>query len=150
MSEQARYCTFRLGESRFALSVADIQEVLRGCIWTRVPRAPAAVLGLMNLRGQIVTVIDLAQLLQLVERGATPGKFLLVLTAGRSSLAFAVDEVSDVVELDESQLQPPPATLDPTARAGVRGVLLCDDGLLSVLECAALLRVCRTEARHVG
>ncbi|MEO6708287.1 MAG: chemotaxis protein CheW, partial [Planctomycetota bacterium] len=65
MNSSTQYCSFRLGADEYALDVADVQEVLRGLECSPVPLAPASVIGLMNLRGQIVTVVDLAKLLGL-------------------------------------------------------------------------------------
>jgi len=143
MDDPSRYCTFRLGEAVYALDVQGIQEVLRGCEWSAVPLAPPSVLGLMNLRGQIVTVVDLAVQLGLGarERSALAGapSVQIVLSCARPPVCLAVDEVGDVVELSAASLLAPPATLDERARARVRGLHWSDRGLITLLETSALL-----------
>ncbi len=143
MNDQVQYCTFRLGGAEYALEVSDVQEVLRDGEWSVVPLAPASVLGLMNLRGQIVTVVDLATHLGLgpqarIRRMPLPA-VNIVLSAARPPLSFAVDDVGDVVTLAANSLLAPPANLDQHARAFVRGVHLADQHLITVLETSALL-----------
>jgi purine-binding chemotaxis protein CheW len=143
MTDPTSYCTFRLGEAEFALDAADVQEVLRDCDWSPVPLAASSVLGLMNLRGQIVTVVDLAKHLGLAP-GASPAgarvpRVNIVLSGARPPLSFAVDEVGDVVALPASSLQSPPANLDERSRKRVRAVHLDGGRLISVLETCAVL-----------
>ncbi|HTF88608.1 MAG TPA: chemotaxis protein CheW [Planctomycetota bacterium] len=143
MSASAQYCSFRLGAAEYALDVADVQEVLRGLEWSPVPLAPASVIGLMNLRGQIVTVVDLAKLLGLeIEPGApipAPRDIHIVLSGPRPPLSFAVDEIGEVLAIETTSLLAPPSTLSPAVRACVRGLHLADQRLITILETRVLL-----------
>jgi purine-binding chemotaxis protein CheW len=68
-----QFCTFQLDQLLFGVPVLDVQEVIRGQEMTRVPLAPAAIRGLINLRGQIVSAIDLRQRLSLAPAAADSG-----------------------------------------------------------------------------
>lgn len=139
---EARYCTFQLGDAEYALDVAEIGEVLREVEWCAVPLAPVGVLGLMNLRGRIVTMIDLATRLGLAgagTRAAHAPPVRIVLAPDVAPLCLCVDAVGDVVTLSAASLFPPPATLDERLRGSVRGVHASEARLITVLETRALL-----------
>ena len=96
------YCTFRLGELFFGVEVLDVQEVIREQQMTNVPLASSEIRGLMNLRGQIVTAIDLRERLRLPdhEQQATMN---VVIRAAEGAVSLLVDEIGDVLEVDEQQ-----------------------------------------------
>ncbi|HUR28811.1 MAG TPA: chemotaxis protein CheW [Planctomycetota bacterium] len=150
MENETRYCTFHLGEAEYALDVADIGEVLRDVERCAVPLAPASVLGLTNLRGQIVTLLDLATRLGHAgaeARAVCVPPVSIVLTCARPPLGLCVDAIGDVVTLSAASLLPPPATLDERTRALVRGVHLSGERLITVLETKALLAGFLEDAR---
>jgi purine-binding chemotaxis protein CheW len=143
MSDARRYCTFSLGAAEYALDVSAIQEVLRDCAHTPVPLAPPGVLGLLNLRGQLVTLIELASRLDAGPAAGAERKpacaAQLVLSGPRPPLSLAVDDVGEVIELCAEDLQAAPATLGEGARRQVRGVHWSGGRLITVLETGALL-----------
>jgi len=113
-----KWATFWLAEEIFALRVEDVQEVLMQQPLTPVPLAPEHVVGLLNLRGQIMPAIDLRRRLQLPERGEA-GWFLLVLKSEDRSFAVVVDQIGDVLELPVADWRPPPPTLAAAHRSFV-------------------------------
>jgi purine-binding chemotaxis protein CheW len=101
---------------------------------TRVPRAPAAVRGLINLRGQIVTAIDLRRCLEL---GACPTAKLpknVVVRTDDGGLSLLVDEIGDVLEVGDEAYEPLPETLTGVARDWIRGAYKLPTGLLLILD----------------
>ena len=94
-SEQGRYCTFRLGDLLIGIDVRRVQEVLRHDHMTPVPLAPPEVRGLINLRGQIVTSVDLRQQLGLATDRDLAAS--VVIRAGDEIFSLLVEEVGDVV-----------------------------------------------------
>lgn len=129
-------CTFQLDGLCFGVDVRHVQEVLRHQPMTRVPLAPRAVEGLLNLRGRIVPALDLRRRLALRERGsdARPVNVVVVTEAGAVSLL--VDEIGDVVPVDESCFEAPPATVRGAVRELIRGACKRDEGLVLVLDVA--------------
>jgi len=97
------WCTFRLGKSHYGVELARVQEVLRPLPVTRLPLSPPAIAGLINLRGRIVTVVDLRVVLG-VE--ASPAAGLVVVRGSEGPVALLVDAIGDVrrAELDTPAL----------------------------------------------
>ena len=112
----------------------QVQEVIRAQAMTRVPLAPMAVTGLINLRGQIVTAIDLRRRLGLADRPVGVEAMNVVVRTDDGAVSLLVDEIGDVLEVTADAFEPPPETLDPTARGLIRGVYKLADRLLLVLE----------------
>src|SRR5207253_6724778 len=121
MSGEQQFCSFFLDGLSFGVEVHQVQEVLRYQEMTRVPLAPAVVRGLINLRGQIVTAIDLRRRLGLPERDAAQRPMNVVVRGGGGVLSFLVDEIGDVLPLDEAAFERPPETLRGPARELILG-----------------------------
>jgi len=135
----AQYCTFTLDGLYLGVVVLKVQEVIRYQEMTRIPGAPAVVSGLINLRGQLVTALDLRQRLQLQVRpdGQLPMNVVVRTEEGATSLL--VDEIGDVIELDDSTHERPPETIDEITREVVRGVHKLEGRLLLVLDIERLI-----------
>ena len=129
-----RYCTFRLDGFLFGITVAHVQEVLRFQQMTRVPLAASQVKGLINLRGQIVTAIDLRTRLCMGERGGEHAPMNVILRMEGGAVSLLVDSIEDVVEVDEELFEVPPNQLAGPARELVQGVFKLDGELLLVLD----------------
>lgn len=144
-------CTFVIGDQLMGLPALRIQEVLRPRPLTPVPLTPSAVLGLMNLRGQIVTAIDLRQRLGYPPAApAAPAGpddaasaegdvdvgtgVAIVVETDDGLVSLLVDTFGDVIEVDASAVRPPPATLNGPIRPYTRGVLTLEERLVLVLD----------------
>jgi purine-binding chemotaxis protein CheW len=134
MAENQQYCTFYLDGYFFGVEVMKVQEVLRYQEMTRVPRAPEEVRGLINLRGHIVTAIDMRRRLKLKERAEDQMPMNVVVRTEDGPISLLVDEIGDVLEVDDSTFERPPETIDETTRELVRGVYKLQDKLLLVLD----------------
>jgi purine-binding chemotaxis protein CheW len=132
MAEQ-QFCTFYLDGLFFGVEVEKVQEVIRHQSMTGVPLAPALIGGLINLRGQIVTAIDLRLRLGLPERSHDAFPMNVVARTDDGAVSLLVDEIGDVVEVSEEAFEPPPDTLQGEARELVRGVYKLPRQLLHVL-----------------
>lgn len=131
----AQYCTFVLDGHLFGIPVASVQEVLREPSVTPVPLAAPAVSGLINLRGQIVTSLNLRERLRLAPRAeGAPSVSVVVRTADGGAASLVVDRVGDVIEPDPDSIEAPPETLDPRIRALVDGVCKLDGELMLMLD----------------
>ena len=139
MAEQ-QFCTFWLDGLLFGIEVEKVQEVNRHQAMTRVPLAPALSGGLINLRGQIVTAIDLRLRLGLPERKAGELPMNVVARSDDAAVSLLVDEIGDVVEVQEEQFEDVPQTMRQ-ARDLIRGVYKLPDRLLLVLDTAQAVTV---------
>lgn len=133
-SEPLSVCTFYVGRLCLGVEVATMREVLRGQTLTRVPRASAAVRGLMNLRGQIVTAIDLAVRLRVPRETDQPAAMNVIVQTGDGPVSLLVDEIGDVVEVRPSEAEAPPANLAPDVREVIRRVYKLNEGVLLLLD----------------
>jgi purine-binding chemotaxis protein CheW len=129
-----QFATFYLDRLLFGVEVGKVQEVIRYQEMTRVPLAPSVVTGLINLRGQIVTALDLRRRLELAERAADRLPMNVVVRAGDEAVSLLVDEIGDVLEVEDESFEPPPETLKGIARELIRGAYKLKDRLLLVLD----------------
>ena len=134
MTTSTQFCTFFLDDLYFGVEVQRVQEVLRHQPMTRVPLASRMIGGLINLRGQIVTAIDLRQRLGLAKWRGSEQPMNVIVRTDDSAVSLLVDEIGDVIEVDASTFETPPATLRQPARTLVDGAYKLDGKLLLVLN----------------
>lgn len=146
MSNPRQFCTFCVGDMFLGIPVEHVQEVLRYHAMTRVPRAASSVSGLINLRGQIVTAIDLRRRLGLPPRDAARLPMNVVLRTSDGAVSLLVDAIGDVTEVGEDAFEPSPPTLSDALRKLVRGAYKLDRHLLLVLDDAEVLDVADNSA----
>jgi purine-binding chemotaxis protein CheW len=139
MSAPRQFCTFQLADLYLGIEVERVQEVLRYQGMTRVPTASPVVEGLINLRGQIVTAIDLRRRLGLPERPADDRPMNVVVRTEDGIVSLLVDEIGDVLEVDEQTYEAAPATLRGPARELIRGVHKLTRRLLLLLDVEQVL-----------
>jgi purine-binding chemotaxis protein CheW len=141
LSESLQLCTLTLDRHWFGIEVTQIQEILRWQQLTPVPLAPPVVRGLMNLRGQIVTALDLRRRLELPERAADAEPTNVVVRTEGGVVSLIADAVGDVIEVPRASVERPPETLRGTVRDLTRGACKLRDRLLLVLDVAAVVRI---------
>ena len=129
-----QYATFVVEDLFFGIDVLRVQEVLRYQEMTRVPLSPVVAEGLINLRGQIVTALDMRRRLGLAPRGAGRLPMNLVVRAEEGPVSLLVDEIGDVLHLDPADFEKAPDNVTPAARELIRGVYKLKNRLLLVLD----------------
>jgi purine-binding chemotaxis protein CheW len=134
MSTTKQYCTFHLDKLFFGVEVQKVQEVIHYQEMTRVPLASAVVQGLINLRGQIVTAIDLRRRLELRPRPVEQLPMNVVVRTEDGPMSLLVDEIDDVLEISEDAFERPPETLRGMARELIAGAYKLQDRLLLTLD----------------
>ncbi len=134
MSANRQFCTFYVSQQCYGIDVLQVQEVVRSQPLTRVPLAAPMVRGLMNLRGQIVTAIDMRRRLELPERDAQADPINVVLQTADGAVALLVDEIGDVLEVDDTQFERPPETLRGAVRDLIVGAYKLPGQLLVILD----------------
>ena len=136
-----RLCTFYLDGMLFGIDVDAVQEVLRFQAMTPVPLAPRVVAGLINLRGQIVTALDLRRRLELPERPPEMLPANVVLRSSAVGASLLVDSVGEVVEVDDVAFEPPPETTRGVARELILGAYKLPERLLLLLDLKKTLEI---------
>ncbi|MGD0938431.1 MAG: chemotaxis protein CheW [Terracidiphilus sp.] len=136
-----QFSTFFIEDLFFGVDVLDVQEVLRAQQMTPVPQAPDVVEGLINLRGQIVTAIDMRRRLHMPKLATGQPPMNIVVSTPDGAVSLLVDEIGDVLDMDASNYERPPDNLDPAARELIRGVYKMKDGLMLVLDTEKAIEV---------
>ncbi|HEY6178310.1 MAG TPA: chemotaxis protein CheW [Kofleriaceae bacterium] len=134
-----QFCTFYVRGMFLGLEVTCIQEVIRAQPLTVVPLTEPVIAGLMNLRGQIVTAIDMRHRLGLPPREPDERPINVVVRTPDGAVSLLVDEIGDVIEVSDDAFERPPEMLGDDARALIRGAYKLKDRLLLVLDAARTL-----------
>jgi purine-binding chemotaxis protein CheW len=134
MSTTSRYSTFSLAGDLYGVEVERVQEVLKHQPMTPVPLAPPSVAGLVNLRGQVSTAIDMRRRLDLPLRGEDDLPMNVVVRTDDGLVSLLVDRIGDVVDADESTFEPAQDAMTGPARQLVRGTYDLGEKLLLALD----------------
>jgi purine-binding chemotaxis protein CheW len=133
-------CTFFLDGTYFGIEVEAVQEVIRQQPLTHIPLAAQDICGLMNLRGQVIPVIDLPCRLGLRAIACSLEKpYNIIVNTAADVVSLVVDEVGDVLDCDRETFEPPPANLDVQMQFFLKGAYKLDQGFLLVLNTTKIL-----------
>jgi len=139
------FVTFHIDQQMFGIEIERVREINRYLDITQVQQAPSYIRGLVNLRGQIVTVLDLGIRLGLAAREITSKSHNVILNAlsshngdeareSRDTVGLLVDAIDDVVEVEENEIEPPPANIGELDGRFLTGVAKLNEGLLVILS----------------
>src|SRR5215472_8294113 len=128
------YVTFTTAGQLFGLPIERVQDVFTLGNITRVPLAGAEIAGVLNLRGRIVTVIDLANLLHVEATKPSGAQMVIGIERGPESFGILVDRAGEVLSLSDADREPTPPNLDPTLDGIAAGVFRLDDKILVALD----------------
>lgn len=134
-------CTFTVDNHLMGVDAQSVQEVIRYQEMTYVPLASPAVCGLINLRGQIVTAIDLRKRLGLADRSEDRLPMNVVVRGEDGAVSLLVDQIGDVIEVAEDLFELPPETLRGSARSFVHGAYKLETQLLLLLNTEQVVQV---------
>ncbi len=129
-----KYCTFTLGAMTIGVEVERVQEAIRYQPMTKVPLAPPVIGGLLNLRGQIVTAIDLRRCFELEDRAPDELPMNVVVRTADGAVSLLVDRIGDVIETDQECFEPLPDTVAGAGRDLLTGAFKLPGTLLLALD----------------
>ncbi|OPX56790.1 purine-binding chemotaxis protein CheW [Oceanospirillum multiglobuliferum] len=129
-----QYVTFRLVDETYGINVMQVQEVLRYSEIAPVPGAPSYVLGIINLRGNVVTVIDTRQRFGLMNAETTDSTRIVIIEVEKQVVGILVDSVSEVVYLRQSEIETTPNVGNEESAKFIQGVCNKNDQLLILVE----------------
>lgn len=141
MATNQRYATFYLNGICFGVPIEKIQEVLEFQEITPVPLSPPVLPGIINLRGQILTTIDLKTRLELTESGTSTQPMMIVMRTSEGPMNLIVDKIGSVLDVDADQFEKPTETLKPGVRAVTTHVCKLECCLLLVLDTEKIIRL---------
>jgi purine-binding chemotaxis protein CheW len=134
VAAKQQFCTFFVDGLCYGIEVARVQEIRNTTAMTRVPLAARVIGGLMNLRGDIVTVVDLRRCLDLSDRPPDQQPLNVILRTADGGVSLLVDRMGDVLDVAADDFELPPRTLNARSREFIRGAYRLDGGLLLVLD----------------
>src|SRR5580704_7115215 len=132
VTTSGQFSTFFVADLFFGVDVLRVQELLRFQQMTRVPQAPEVIEGLINLRGQIVTAIDMRRRLRLSPRAGDQTPMNMVVRTEDGAVSLLVDEIGDVLDVDADTYERSPDNLDSAVRELIAGVYKLKDRLLLI------------------
>ena len=138
--DQLQLVAFRLGAEEYAIPIEMVESIIKLGPLTSVPGSPSYIRGVMNLRGRIMSVIDLRQRFGMPTEEDQPDGRILVVQYADTTIGLLVDSVSEVFNLDEMDFQPPPPELGNGAVGGVDGIIHADERLIVLLNVESILR----------
>ncbi len=142
LDENAQYLTFSVAKERFAVDILDIREIIELSLMTDVPLAPDFIRGIVNLRGSVLPVVDLA--VRLGRGGAELTKrscIVVVEVSGkqRQNVGVLVDEVNEILEIDAEHIQPPPNFGEEVKTDFIRAMGRVDETFIILLNINKIL-----------
>lgn len=137
------YITFRLGDELFAINVFQVREVLDLGPVTRVPTAPSYLRGVVNVRGKAIAVVNLRERFGMPPKPDTPQTRIVVLELDVDGEHCVVgglaDSVHEVIEIEASQMEPPPSLASRWRSETVRGMVRRDQDFIQLLDASSVL-----------
>jgi len=139
--EKREYLTFWIGDEEYAVAIACVREILKAPAITEVPRAPAPILGVILVRGEVIPVHDPRRRLGLPPGAPPKGSRVVICDAGEGPVGLLVDAVSQVVRLPPSAIEPRPQGIGGIDSETLAGIGRERDRLFILLDAAALFRL---------
>ena len=138
-STEREYATFYVEDALLGVDIRTVQEINRNVELTHVPHAPPAVRGVMNLRGEVCTVIDLRAVFGMPEREDSRTTRNIVVSSGGERIGLLVDRIADVVRAADNEIDSPPGNLNGIETRFFNGVHKLDNELLLVIDVEEVL-----------
>lgn len=142
----AQYLTFTLGDEVFAMDIRTVREIIQYGTLTTVPLMPGFVRGVINLRGTVLPIVDLAVRLGFAPSEPTARHAIMVSQIGQQVVGLLVEGVSDIFTVSDSDIQPTPDVASDMAKRFVRGVIATDGRMISLIALNAVLPSLEMEA----
>ena len=138
--------SFRIGEQEFCVDIMVVREIRGWTPATPLPRAPSYLCGVINLRGAVLPIVDLAARLGFDATDPTQRHVIIVAQIGRQVVGMLVDAVSDILTVSDEIVQPPPDVASEMVRNFVTGLLAIDGRMISLISLDRILPNAELEA----
>lgn len=145
-SKPVELLTFKLSEQEYSLDIMCVREIRGWTQATPLPHAPSYMKGVINLRGTVLPVMDLAQRLGLPVTEHTDRNVIIVVKHEDTLAGLLVDAVSDIIALTDEDMQPPPDAATGAQPGVIKSLTLIDDRMIRVLELSHLVNTLQSDA----
>jgi len=138
-SEQREFIAFRVGVQEFCIDIMSVREIRGWTPATALPHAPSYVRGVINLRGSVLPIIDLAERLGFAATDASARQVIIVVQVGSQIIGLLVDAVSDILTLSTEMIQATPDVATNVVLDFVRGMLAIDGRMIGLIELDSIM-----------
>jgi purine-binding chemotaxis protein CheW len=138
-SDTVELATFYVGEALCGMDILKVQEINKLIEMTRVPQAPEYVLGILNLRGEIVTIVDLGKKLRLKSTEMSDKTRNIIVSSNGEHIGLMVERISDVTQAEWANVEAPPANIGGVQGKYFIGVFKTEDRLIGILDVEKVL-----------
>ncbi len=137
---------FRIGDQEFCVNIMSVREIRGWTPATAMPHAPPYVLGVINLRGAVLPIVDLSLRLGMKAAEPTVRHVIIVAQVGPKVVGLLVDAVSDILTVTDDNIQPTPDIANETEKAYARGILAIEGRMICLIELDSLFPHTESEA----
>lgn len=130
---------FIVGEEEYAIPILNVVEIIKPIDYTRVPSVPEYVLGVFNIRGNVIPLIDLRRKFNLPPINNTPDTRYIVMKGENNTAGFVIDRLTEAIRINQNRIDPPPETI-ATDKGMIYGIGKREDSMLTILKVEALLK----------
>jgi len=138
-AKKNQFVRFKVGKESFGVDIGRVQEIVTVPEITKVPDTPEYLEGIINLRGKIISVMDLRKRLNLNNSNNNRKNRILVTEMGGRTMGLIVDEVSEVLRLNPDSIEPPPEIINTAGAQYITGVGKMQDGIVLLLDLEKVL-----------
>lgn len=139
VKSEVEFVTFSAGDQSFSIEITQVREIRRWSPVTALPHAPNEVLGVMNLRGSVIPIYDLAARFGLGQTPENPRNVIVVAMHGGQTVGLLVEAVSEILSVSRDQIQETPDIRSEMARQSITGVIPIETGMTRVIDLGAVL-----------
>jgi len=146
LTAEIELLTFQVGKQEYAIDIMSVREIRGWSKATPLPHAPAFVRGVINLRGTVLPIVDLADRLGMGRTETNERNVIIVVHTGKETVGLLVDAVSDILAINKTDLQTPPEMSADNNQTFVSALIIADERMIRILALAAALPTENTEA----
>lgn len=129
---------FIVGDEEYAVPILNIQEIIKPIDYTRVPSVPSYVLGVFNIRGNVIPLIDLRQKFNLPASNRTDDTRYIVMKGEESTAGFLIDRLTEAIRINQNRIDPPPEASQE--KGMIYGIGKRDDSMITILKVDTLVK----------
>lgn len=140
------YVTFMIGEQEYCIDIMSLREIRGWTPATTLPDSPPYVRGVINLRGSVIPIVDLAKRLDLETSEPSERSVVMITQVGTQVIGLMADAVSDILKIDPKTIQTPPDLSADTSRSFITGLVALDERMISIVSLSNILSGVEREA----
>jgi purine-binding chemotaxis protein CheW len=136
-----KYVVFRLEDEEYGIDILRVKEIKEMLRITRIPKTPSFVRGVINLRGEVIPVVDLKKKFNLQQSKDTDKSRIVIIAVDEITVGLVIDTSSEVLEIDKESIEEPPATISGIDHAYINGIGKVNERLIILLDVSKIINI---------